>query len=123
MGRRWLGPGRHDCLARKLKSEGVDLVDCSSSGNVATARVPTEPGYQVFIADAVRKDAGILTAAVGLITDPHHAEEILSGGKADLVLLGRELLRNPTWPIQAALQLEMDPPIPPQYLRAYPRAS
>ena len=106
-------------LAKLLHSEGVDLVDCSSSGNVSHAVVPTTPGYQVFIAEAVRQKAGIMTAAVGLISDPRQADEIISSGQADLVLLGRELLRNPTFPIQAAQQLGFPPPIPPQYLRAY----
>lgn len=108
-------------LAKILKSEGVDLMDCSSAGNIPHAVVPTAPGYQVFIAEAVRKNAGIMTAAVGLISDPQQAEEIINSGKADLVLMGRELLRNPTWPIQAAQQLGFPPPIPPQYLRAYPK--
>lgn len=109
-------------LAALLKAEGVDLVDCSSSGNVSTAVPPVAPGYQVFIAEAVRRNSRIMTAAVGLISDPQHAEEIIVSGKADLVLLGRELLRNPTWPIQAAMQLGYPPPIPPQYLRAYPKS-
>jgi len=108
-------------LAILLKAEGVDLLDCSSSGNISTAVIPTTPGYQVFISDTVRRESGLMTATVGLISDPLHAEEIIASGKADLVLLGRELLRNPTWPIQAARQLGFPAPIPPQYLRAYPK--
>lgn len=106
-------------LARRLKEEGVDLIDCSSGGNVATAKVPTEPGYQVFISDEIRKGAQIATAAVGLITDPAQADAILRDDRADMVLLGRELLRDPYWPIHAAKVLNQPAPIPLQYLRAY----
>jgi 2,4-dienoyl-CoA reductase-like NADH-dependent reductase (Old Yellow Enzyme family) len=106
-------------LAKHLKTEGVDLLDCSSGGGVDGARIPVAPGYQVPIAEAVRREAGIPTAAVGLITDPVQADEIIRKGQADLVLLGRELLRNPYWPLQAAQQLEQPAPIPPQYLRAF----
>jgi len=105
-------------LARLLKSEGVDLIDCSSAGNLAKAPVPTDPGYQVHIAEAVRRQVGISTAAVGLITKAQQAEEIISGGRADLVLLGREMLRNPYWAIHAARELGQPAPVPPQYLRA-----
>lgn len=106
-------------LAARLKSEGVDLVDCSSGGNLFNANIPFGPHYQVPIAEAVRRGAGIPTAAVGLINDPRQADQIVREGQADLVLLGRELLRNPTWPIQAAQALEQPAPVPPQYLRAY----
>jgi 2,4-dienoyl-CoA reductase-like NADH-dependent reductase (Old Yellow Enzyme family) len=106
-------------LARLLKAEGVDLVDCSSGGNLAKAPVPTDPGYQVFIAEAVRKGAGIPTAAVGLITRAQMAEDIVYNGQADLVLLGRELLRNPYWALHAAQELGQPAPVPPQYLRAF----
>ncbi len=105
-------------LGRLLKAEGVDLVDCSSGGNLHKAHVPTDPGYQVFIAEAVRKGAGIPTAAVGLITQARMADDIIRGGLADLVLLGREMLRNPYWAIHAAKELGQPAPIPPQYLRA-----
>lgn len=105
-------------LARLLKEEGVDLIDCSSAGNLAKAPVPNEPGYQVHIAESVRRDAAILTAAVGLITQARQAEEIIHSGQADLVLLGREMLRNPYWAILAAKELGQPAPIPPQYLRA-----
>ena len=105
-------------LALILKDEGVDLIDCSSAGNLASAPVPTDPGYQVHIAEAVRQGAGIATAAVGLITKARLAEEIISSGRADLVLLGREMLRNPYWAILAAKELGQPAPVPPQYLRA-----
>ena len=82
-------------LARKLKNEGVDLIDCSSGGGVFNAKIPVGPGYQVPISDAVRNGADILTAAVGLITAPAHADEIIRNSRADMVLLGREMLRNP----------------------------
>jgi 2,4-dienoyl-CoA reductase-like NADH-dependent reductase (Old Yellow Enzyme family) len=106
-------------LARLLKAEGVDLVDCSSGGNLPSAPVPTDPGYQVFIAEAVRKGAGIATAAVGLITTAQMAEDIVRNGQADVVLLGRELLRNPYWALHAAKELGQPSPVPPQYLRAF----
>lgn len=105
-------------LAKLLKDEGVDLIDCSSAGNLPHAPVPAEPGYQVHIAEAVRAGAGIPTAAVGLITQVQQAEEIITSGKADLVLLGREMLRNPYWALHAAIELEQHAPVPPQYLRA-----
>ena len=106
-------------LARVLKKEGVDIIDCSSGGNIPGVRIPLTPGYQVPIADAVKNEANIITAAVGLITEPHQANEIIKTGKADLVLLGREFLRNPFWTINAARELNFPAPIPPQYLRAY----
>jgi 2,4-dienoyl-CoA reductase-like NADH-dependent reductase (Old Yellow Enzyme family) len=110
-------------LARRLKDEGVDLIDCSSGGNAPKAPVPLGPGYQVPLSEAVRaastRGAGIATAAVGLITAPAHADEIIRNGRADLVLLGRELLRNPSWPIHAAIALKQPAPVPPQYLRGY----
>jgi 2,4-dienoyl-CoA reductase-like NADH-dependent reductase (Old Yellow Enzyme family) len=106
-------------LAKRLKAAGVDLVDCSSGGNVGAAKPPLGPGYQVPISDAVRNQAGIATATVGLITEAQHADEIIRAGKADIVLLGRELLRDPHWPQQAARKLGVVPPVPPQYLRAW----
>lgn len=106
-------------LAKLLKAAGVDLVDCSSGGNVADAKVPFAPGYQVPIAQAVREGAGIATAAVGLITAPEHAEEIIRNGRADVVLLGREMLRDPHWALHAAKALGVPGPVPPQYLRAF----
>lgn len=105
-------------LGKLLKTEGIDLVDCSSGGNVEKAAVPTDPGYQVFIAEAVRRGADIPTAAVGLITQSGMADEIIRSGKADLVLLGREMLRNPYFAIHAAKELGHPAPVPPQYQRA-----
>ncbi len=107
-------------LARRLKETGVDLIDCSSSGNVAHARVPHGPGYQVPISEAVRQGAGILTAAVGLITTPAQADDTIRKGCADLVLLGRAMLRDPYWALKAAQELKQPAPVPPQYLRAFP---
>jgi 2,4-dienoyl-CoA reductase-like NADH-dependent reductase (Old Yellow Enzyme family) len=106
-------------LARRLKLEGVDLIDCSSGGNVATAHVPIAPGYQVPFARAVRQESGIASAAVGLITTPQQAQQIIAEGDADIVLMGRELLRNPYWPLHAALALEQPVAPPPQYLRGF----
>ncbi len=105
-------------LARILASHGVDLVDCSSGGNVAAARIPLEPGYQVPFAERIRKEAGVATAAVGLITTPAQADEIIRTGRADCVCLARELLRDPYWPLHAAKTLGHDVPWPTQYLRA-----
>jgi 2,4-dienoyl-CoA reductase-like NADH-dependent reductase (Old Yellow Enzyme family) len=106
-------------LAQCLKKEGVDLIDCSSGGGVCTAKVPVGPGYQVPISEAVRKGADILTAAVGLITAPAQADEIINNNQSDLVLLGREMLRDPYWPLHAAQVLKQPAPVPPQYLRAF----
>jgi len=106
-------------LALQLKQEGVDLIDCSSGGGVPDAQVPVSSGYQVHISEAVRSGAGILIAAVGMITDPQQADEIIRSGKADLVLLGREFLRDPYWPLHAARTLGHPAPVPPQYLRAF----
>lgn len=106
-------------LAAKLKQEGVDLIDCSSGGNAAKAVVPLGAGYQVPFSEAVRQGAKIATATVGMIIAPAHADAIIRNERADLVLLGREALRDPYWPIHAALSLKMPPPVPPQYLRAF----
>ena len=106
-------------LARRLKKEGLDLIDCSSGGNVAHAKVPAVPNYQVHISEAVRQGADIHTAAVGLITTPAQADEIIRAGSADVILLGRESLRDPYWPLHAAQTLKQSAPVPTQYLRAY----
>jgi len=105
-------------LAKRLKPLGVDLIDCSSGGVVAGANVPLGPGYQVPFAAAVRKGAGILTGAVGLITSGEQAEAILREEKADLVLLAREFLRHPYWPIAVAREAGQLIPWPAQYVRA-----
>jgi len=106
-------------LAKQLKTAGVDIIDCSSGGGVSTAKVPVAPGYQVPISKEVKAKAGILTSAVGLINNFELADQIIQDNSADFVLLGREFLRNPTWPIQAAIGLGFPAPIPPQYVRGY----
>jgi 2,4-dienoyl-CoA reductase-like NADH-dependent reductase (Old Yellow Enzyme family) len=105
-------------LARLLKPLGVDLIDCSSGGAVPKASIPVGPGYQVPFAEAIRRETGMLTGAVGLITEPQQAEAILQQGQADLVLLARELLRDPYWPLHAARTLGADVAWPVQYDRA-----
>ena len=105
-------------LSRILHGRGVDLVDASSGGNVAGAKIPVGPGYQVAFAEAIRRNAGIPTGAVGLITDPHQADEIIRRGKADVVILARELLRDPNWPLRAARELGVKVKWPEQYQRA-----
>ena len=104
-------------LASILKETGVDLIDCSSGGNAINARIPVAPGYQVPFSEAIRK-AGILTGAVGFITNARQAETILLEEKADLIILGRELLRNPYFPLFAARELGDDIAWPVQYLRS-----
>lgn len=104
-------------VAKALKEHGVDLVDVSSGGNTL-ARVPLKPGYQVPFAEQIRREAGILTAAVGLITEPQQANVIIANGEADLVALARELLRNPHWPLSAAHALRQDVSWVRQYERA-----
>lgn len=101
-----------------LKEIGIDLIDCSSGGLVADAKIPAAPGFQTPFAESIRHDAGIATGAVGLITDAHQAEHILVTGQADAVLLARELLRNPYWPLEAARRLGGDVKWPDQYARA-----
>ena len=110
-------------LARRLRDRGVDLIDCSSGGNVATAKIPLGPGYQVPFAERIRREVGIPTGAVGLITEPRQANEIVSSGQADCVLLARELLRDPYWPLRAARELGHEISWPAQYLRAAPAHS
>lgn len=105
-------------LARILRTRGVDLIDTSTAGNVSGARIPVGPGYQVEFAERIRRDAGIPTGAVGMITDPHQADEIIRSGKADVVLLARELLRDPYWPLRAARVLGVKVKWPSQYERA-----
>lgn len=107
-------------LARMLRPLGVDLVDCSSGGNVPGAKIPMAPGYQTQFAERIRRDAKILTGAVGLITSAVQAEQILRSGQADLVVLARQMLRDPYWPLHAASQLGVDVAWPKQYVRAKP---
>ncbi|MBM3943552.1 MAG: NADH:flavin oxidoreductase/NADH oxidase [SAR202 cluster bacterium] len=104
-------------LCRWLKESGVDLIDCSSGGNSAHQRLKAYPGYQVGFAARIRHEANIPTGAVGLITAARQAEQILSDEDADVVLLGRELLRNPYWPIHAREELDGASGWPPQYAR------
>jgi 2,4-dienoyl-CoA reductase-like NADH-dependent reductase (Old Yellow Enzyme family) len=104
-------------LAYILNDMGIDLIDCSSGGNVFNAKIPVSPGYQVPFADALRK-TGILTGAVGFITTAKQAESILQDERADLVFIARELLRNPYFPLNAARELSEDVTWPAQYLRA-----
>ncbi len=105
-------------LARRLRAAGVDLVDCSSGGLVASAQVPAGPGYQAVFAERIRREAGVPTGAVGFITAPEQADHVIRSGQADLVLLAREMLRNPYWPLQASSRLGQEGPWPKQYLRA-----
>jgi 2,4-dienoyl-CoA reductase-like NADH-dependent reductase (Old Yellow Enzyme family) len=97
---------------------GVDLIDCSSGGLVTYAKIPAGPGYQVPFAARIRREAGIPTAAVGVITNPVQAETILRSGQADMILLGRESLRDPYWPMHAAVELRNPALWPRQYARA-----
>jgi len=108
-------------LARQVKPLGVDFIDCSSGGNAAQAKIPIGPGYQAPFAERIRREAGILTGAVGLITEPAQADQIIATGQADAVLLARELLRDPYFPLRAARELGQDIPWPAQYLRAGPK--
>jgi 2,4-dienoyl-CoA reductase-like NADH-dependent reductase (Old Yellow Enzyme family) len=106
-------------VARMLAATGmVDLIDCSSGGVSHEQKIPLHPGYQVPFAEAIRHQASIATGAVGMITEPTHAAEILANGRADVVLLARALLADPAWPIHAAKALGVKPEVPPQYQRA-----
>ena len=110
-------------LVRHLAILGVDLVDCSSGGNVATARIPIGPGYQTSFAEQIRRATGMPTGAVGMILDPAQADHIIRSGQADIVFVARELLRDPYWPLRAARELGTAVPWPAQYLRAAPRGT
>jgi 2,4-dienoyl-CoA reductase-like NADH-dependent reductase (Old Yellow Enzyme family) len=105
-------------LASMLQPLGVDLLDCSSGGNSPLQQIPVEPGYQVPFAERIRKETGMPTAAVGMITTPKQCEDILVRGQADMVLLAREFLRTPYFPQQAATALGVDMEWPLQYVRA-----
>lgn len=108
-------------LAKRLGEQGVDLVDCSSGGLVPDAKIEIGPGYQVPFAERIRSDAGVATAAVGLITGARQADAIVREGRADLVFLARAMLREPRWPLLAAAELGAEIAWPPQYERARPR--
>ena len=106
-------------VSRKLAATGqVDLIDCSSGGVSHEQNIPSYPGYQVPFAEAIRNQAGIASGAVGLITEPTHAAEIVANGRADVVLLARAVLADPAWPLRAAKALGVKPEVPSQYLRA-----
>lgn len=110
-------------LAAELKQMGVDLIDCSSGGNVPHAKIPVGPGYQVAFAERIRREAGIMTGAVGMITSPVQAEHIIRTGQADAVIMAREFLRDPYWPLRAARELSQPIAWPVQYLRAAPKGA
>lgn len=105
-------------LAKLLKAEGVDLIDVSTGGNTLQQQIPVGPGYQVHHAETIRREAEIPTSAVGMITEPVQADQIVRSGQADLVLLARELLRHPYWPLHAAQELRQEIAWPKQYVRA-----
>jgi 2,4-dienoyl-CoA reductase-like NADH-dependent reductase (Old Yellow Enzyme family) len=110
-------------LAKVLKQHGVDLVDCSSGGIAHDAKITTGPGYQVPFAERIRSEAAIPTGTVGMITEPAQADQIIRTGQADIVLLAREFLRDPYWPLHAADALKAEVAWPPQYLRAAHRTT
>ena len=105
-------------LSGILKTKGVDLVDCSSGGNSPGQKIPVGPMYQTPFAERIKKESGIMTGAVGLITTAQQAEDIIANGQADLILLARQVLREPYFPFHAAHDLGVDIPWPPQYDRA-----
>ena len=107
-------------LARQVKPLGVDLIDCSSGGNVARATIPVGYGYQTPFAERIRRESSILTGTVGMITSPVQAEHILDTGQADAIIIAREFLRDPYWPLRAARELGQPISWPVQYLRAAP---
>jgi 2,4-dienoyl-CoA reductase-like NADH-dependent reductase (Old Yellow Enzyme family) len=110
-------------LAGQLKQMGVDLIDCSSGGNALHAKIPVGPGYQTAFAARIRREAEIMTGAVGMITSAAQAEHIIRTGQADAVIMAREFLRHPYWPLQAAEELEQPIAWPVQYLRAGPKGA
>jgi len=110
-------------LAEELKKMGVDLIDCSSGGNVPHATIPVGAGYQTAFAERIRRQTGIMTGAVGLITSAVQAEHIIRTEQADAVIMAREFLRDPYWPLRAARELEQPIAWPVQYLRAGPKGA
>jgi 2,4-dienoyl-CoA reductase-like NADH-dependent reductase (Old Yellow Enzyme family) len=110
-------------LARQVKELGVDLIDCSSGGNVHNAKIPLGPGYQTRFAEQIRRESKIMTGAVGIITSSFQAEHIINTGQADVVIMARELLRDPYWPLRAARELGQAMSWPAQYLRAAPEGA
>lgn len=105
-------------FSQKLKDLGIDFIDCSTGGNIANAQIPVEKNYQVEFAHTIKQKVQIMTGAVGLITEAEQANQILTANQADAVLLGRELLRNPNWPLIASQKLKVDFQWPNQYMRA-----
>jgi 2,4-dienoyl-CoA reductase-like NADH-dependent reductase (Old Yellow Enzyme family) len=105
-------------LSRRMSMLGVDLIDCSSGGLVAEQRLHPSPGYQTAFSERIRSEAGVMTGTVGMITDPIQAEHILQTGQADLVLVGREFLRDPYFPLHAAARLGQDISWPDPYHKA-----
>ncbi len=105
-------------LSKWLKELDIDLIDCSSGGNIPDAKIPVEAGYQVQFAERIRKEVNIYTGAVGMITEANQANKIIYDGQADIVILAREMLRDPYWPLHAAKKLNVDVDWPIQYSRA-----
>lgn len=116
-------PAQSVGLARQVKALGVDLVDCSSGGNLLNAQIPAGPGFQTPFAERIRREASILTGTVGFITGPEQADHTIRSGQADVVLLAREMLRDPHWPLRAAREMGYPATWPVQYLRAAPQGS
>ena len=110
-------------LARQLRDSGVDLIDCSSGGNVAQAKIPVGPGYQTAFAERIRRKSEVMTGALGMITSAVQAEHILATEQADAVVIAREMLRDPYWPLRAARELAQAISWPVQYLRAGPEGA
>lgn len=117
------GPDQSVQLAREVKKLGVDLIDCSSGGVIPGVHIPVGPGYQTPFAEKIRRQADILTGTVGVVTEPVQADHIIRTGQADIVLLAREMLRDPYWPLRAARELNQTASWPAQYLRAAPEKS
>jgi 2,4-dienoyl-CoA reductase-like NADH-dependent reductase (Old Yellow Enzyme family) len=121
----WLEPHGWDlkqsvALAQIVKKEGIDLVDCSSGGIVPYAKIPAGPGYQVTFSETIHKEVDIMTGAVGIITSAMQAETILASGQASVIVIARQFLRDPYWPLHAAAELRQDIQWPSQYHRASP---
>ncbi len=106
-------------LAKQLKQLGVDMIDCSSGGAVPDAKIALGPSYQVPFSERIRREAGIATAAVGMITEAEQANEIIAEARADMVFLAREFLREPYWPLKTAAAMGVDLQPPVQYGRAF----
>ena len=115
-------PDESVALARRLGESGVDAIDCSSGGVAPKVQIPVGPGYHATFAERIRRESGVRTAVVGLITGATQADTIVRSGQADMVVMARELLRRPHWPLAAAHELGQEVRWPPQYLRAKPRA-